>query len=83
MSYNFTQTRMGTVLPLLIGCTAPSPVETAEETTIIYDPALQKPKMDTVRRQVGTYSLKVSMTKIVRGSQTDRKNAIDDSKWVN
>ena len=66
-------------MPLLMGCTTPSPAETAENVTIIYDPILQKPVMDL--RMVGTYSLKCRTTS-VKPVRTDRKNEIDDTKYV-
>lgn len=70
-------------MPLLMGCTAPSPIETEDiEHKIIYDPMTQKVVMDM--REVGTYSLKVRSTaKRGTGSTTtDRKNEIDDRKYV-
>ena len=74
-------------MPLLMGCTNPSPIE--EETTIhndiLYDPLSQKVVLDM--RVVGTKCLKVSSTqyKAPNGSgkaKTDKKNEIDDSKHV-
>ena len=86
MLYNQTKTQSGAFMPLLMGCTAPSPVETEEQITIIYDPVSQKPLMDM--RTVGTRSLKVSVTRYKPAGHTgfscksDRKNEIDDSKSV-
>lgn len=84
-----TQTQMNQgsapILPLLMGCTKPQPIETLEhEEHIIYDPVMQIAQIDM--RTVGTYSLKTSNTGYYQGKvkhfKTDRKNEIDDSKNV-
>lgn len=84
MIYSQTRTQAGTVMPLLMGCTRPSPIETMDdEGKIIYDPMTQMSKMNM--RTVGTYSLKVHATKIPTGkcgNSSDKKNEIDDSKSV-
>lgn len=85
MIYNQTRTQAGTVMPLLMGCTRPSPIETMEDDVrIIYDPMTQRSIMNM--RYVGTYSLKVRSTHYKKGngnySMTDRKNEIDDQKNV-
>lgn len=81
MLYNQTRTSCGTVMPLLMGCTKPQPIETIEhEETIIYDPIMQIIPIDM--RVVGTYSLKNFNTKHGYGTKTDRKNEIDDQKNV-
>ncbi len=86
MIYNQTRTNCGTVMPLLMGCTKPRPIEVLQqEEPIIYDPIMQIIPIDL--RIVGTYSLKSSTTKYRNtsggtGIKTDRKNEIDDSKNV-
>lgn len=85
MLYNQTRTSYGTVMPLLMGCTKPQPIEVLEqEEPIVYDPVKQYVIYDM--RIVGTRSLKISSTRIKVGSgysmKTDRKNEIDDSKIV-
>ena len=86
MLYNQTRTSCGTVMPLLMGCTKPRPIEVLQqEEPIIYDPIMQIIPIDL--RIVGTYSLKSSTTKYRNtsggtGIKTDRKNEIDDSKNV-
>lgn len=86
MLYNQTRTSCGTVMPLLMGCTKPRPIEVLQqEEPIIYDPIMQIIPIDL--RIVGTYSLKSSTTKYRNtsggtGNKTDRKNEIDDSKNV-
>lgn len=65
------------ILPLLVGCTKPQPIETLEyDERVMYDPVTQIVPMDM--RIVGTYSLRIRAT----GTRTDRKNEIDDSKNV-
>lgn len=74
------------MMPLLMGCTKPRPIEVLQqEEPIIYDPIMQIIPIDL--RIVGTYSLKSSTTKYRNtsggtGNKTDRKNEIDDSKNV-
>ena len=92
MKYSNIKTSAGQVMPLLMGCTRPTSIETEEiEHKIIYDPITQKVVMDL--RVLGTRSLKVSTThkpniinnKRVPGSfhnVADKKNEIDDSKIV-
>ena len=84
MLYNQTKTTAGQVMPLLMGCTVPTPIEAEEiETKIIYDPLTQKVVMDM--RVVGTKSLKQTVTstgKMGTIKHTDKKNEIDDSKSV-
>lgn len=91
MMYSNKKTQAGQFMPLLMGCTAPSPIEVEEmEHKIIYDPVTQRVVMDM--RIVGTKSLKsigTKVQKIINGKKTgfmqtvgDRKNEIDDSKNV-
>lgn len=84
MHYNQTKTAAGQVMPLLMGCTIPTPIETeVEEHKVIYDPMTQKVVMDM--RVVGTKSLKQTVTstgKMGTIKHTDKKNEIDDSKSV-
>ena len=77
MIYN--QTRMnGVPMPLLMGCTKPTAIETVEcETKVMYDPVTQIAIVDC--QVVGTKSLKVYTT---AGGHQDRKNEIDDKKNV-
>ena len=85
MTYN--QTRMnGVPMPLLMGCTKPTAIETVEcETKVMYDPMSQIVPMDC--SVVGTKSLKTThfIAKNSAGgrvSKTDKKNEIDDRKNV-
>ena len=85
MTYN--QTRMnGVPMPLLMGCTKPTAIETVEcETKVIYNPVLQIVEIDC--GVVGTKSLKTThfVAKNSAGgrvSKTDNKNEIDDRKTV-
>lgn len=82
MLYNQTKTSCGTVMPLLMGCTKPQPIETAADTPQIYDPITQSVVYDM--RIIGTYSLKSVQTKVSPrgGTKGDNKNQIDDSKNV-
>lgn len=84
MIYSQTRTQAGTVMPLLMGCTRPSPIETmSDEGKIIYDPMTQMSEMNM--RVVGTKSLKVHPTKPTTkygGWGNDKKNEIDDQKNV-
>lgn len=85
MIYNQTKTRCGTVMPLLMGCTQPQPIEILPQgKPIVYDPVKQTVVYDM--RTDGTRSLKTSNTRIKVGSgysvKADRKNEIDDSKNV-
>lgn len=84
MLYNQTKTAAGQVMPLLMGCTPPTPIEAEEvEHKVIYDPITQKVVMDM--RVVGTRSLKQAVTstgKMGTIKHTDKKNEIDDSKSV-
>lgn len=84
---NYNQTRMnGVPMPLLMGCTKPTAIETVEcETKVIYDPVLQIVEIDC--GVVGTKSLKTThfVAKNSAGgrvSKTDNKNEIDDRKTV-
>lgn len=87
MIYSQTRTQAGTVMPLLMGCTRPSPIETmSDEGKIIYDPMTQMSEMNM--RTVGTYSLKVRTTHLPGSSKgsaginkNDKKNEIDDQKY--
>lgn len=78
MIYN--QTKMnGVPMPLLMGCTKPSAIETVEnETKILYDPVSQIMAIECL--QIGTRSLKNSNTRVGNHVKTDRKNEIDDKK---
>ena len=88
MIYN--QTRMnGIPMPLLMGCTKPSGIETAErETKVVYDPVSQIVEINC--GVVGTKSLKYSGTQVKSpsgkthgvSSIPDKKNEIDDKKNV-
>lgn len=83
MLYNQTKTAAGQVMPLLMGCTMPTPIEVETvEYKIVYDPMTQKVVMDL--RTIGTKCLKTSHTSTGRGTnlKTDKKNEIDDSKSV-
>ena len=86
MIYN--QTRMnGVPMPLLMGCTKPSAIETVEnETRVLYDPVSQT-VMVIDCRTVGTKSLRCSTTAFKNNlgqktSKTDKKNELDDQNSV-
>lgn len=83
MNYNSQKTSAGQVMPLLMGCTAPTPIEVETvEHKVIYDPNTQQVVMDL--RAVGTKSLKTEHTDTGRGTnkKIDKKNEIDDTKYV-
>lgn len=81
MLYNQTKTSCDTVMPLLMGCTRPQPIETAVDAPQIYDPITQSVVYDM--RIVGTYSLKIVQTRgSSGGTKGDKKNQIDDQKIV-
>lgn len=79
MYYNQTKMK-GISMPLLMGCTKPSVIETAEkETRVLYDPISQTVEVECL--QIGTRSLKTSSTHYGNNHcKTDRKNEIDDKK---
>ena len=78
MIYN--QTRMnGVPMPLLMGCTKPTAIETVEcETKVMYDPVTQTLAVECL--QIGTKSIKNSNTRVGNHVKTDKKNEIDDKK---
>lgn len=79
--YNKTRTNSGNVMPLLMGCTTPTPIEIDDaERKVIYDPFTQKVEMDM--RVVGTKCLKTKITHNPKthGNTGDQKNEIDDTK---
>lgn len=83
MIYNQTRTLAGQVMPLLMGCTKPSPIKVEPEAhNVIYDPMSQKVVLDL--RVVGTKSLKTRITHNPKtnGNTGDQKNEIDDQKQV-
>lgn len=77
-----TRRTQTSVLPILMGMTTPSPIQEADEVTIIYDEVHQ---VVYDMRTVGTKSLKSHFT-LAKGcvgtGKTDKKNEIDDSKTV-
>ncbi len=88
MIYSQTRTQVGTAMPLLMGCTRPSHIETMEDDIrIIYDPMTQRSKMN-MSRPVGTYSLRGRNTRVNDKTSIghhniyDKKNEIDDTKYV-
>ncbi len=79
--YNNTKTNAGQVMPLLMGCTVPTPIEMDEmEHKVIYDPITQQIIMDM--RVVGTRCLKTHITHNPKthGNTGDQKNEIDDTQ---
>lgn len=81
MTYNQTKSAAGQVMPLLMGCTMPEPIETEYfEHKIIYDPVTQKVNADLMA--LGTKCLKTCHTSTGRGTnlKIDKKNEIDDTK---
>lgn len=78
MIYNQTRTN-GIPMPLLMGCTKPTAIETVEnEARGMYDPVSQTVMIECL--QIGTRSLKNSNTRVGNHVKTDRKNEIDDKK---
>ena len=86
MAYNQSKTAAGQVMPLLMGCTMPTPIETeTAEHKVIYDPMTQRVVMDF--RIVGTKSLRTVSTGYItsaghKSTKSDRQNEIDDTKSV-
>lgn len=91
MSYNHIYTRSGVCMPLLMGCTFPEPLNHEEclDVKLLYNPTTQRSGLDL--RYLGTRCLKVSTTRKKNPNSsngkgfigvTDRKNEIDDQKWV-
>ena len=69
----------GIPMPLLMGGTKPTAIETVEnETRVMYDPVSQTVMIECL--QIGTRSLKNSNTRVGNHVKTDRKNEIDDKK---
>lgn len=81
--YNQTRTN-GIPMPLLMGFTPSTKIKEAEDISpLMYDPVTQTADMDM--REVGTKSLKLSQTKLNKptgGYVSDKKNEIDDRKYV-
>lgn len=70
----------GKVLPLLMTFTNPTPIEDYTPEVFNYD---EEKQISYEMRIVGTRSLRHSSTRVLhRGSKTDKKNEIDDSKSV-
>lgn len=82
MTYNQTKVN-GVAMPLLMGCTKPSAIENAEDDIVFkYDSITQVSNYECLR-PVGTKSLKTQMTHKGLGKwATDKKNEIDDKKYV-
>lgn len=82
MIYNQTKVN-GMSMPLLMGCTKPSAIEIAEEEIVFtYDSITQVSNYECLR-PVGTKSLKTQNTQKGIGKYaTDKKNEIDDKKYV-
>ena len=76
----YSQTKVnGNAMPFIMGCTRPSPIEAMEdEEKVIYDPMTQSTVVDM--RIIGTRSLKTTLPK--NKPTIDKKNEIDDSKYV-
>ena len=82
----FANTGNSPIMPLLMACMKPSRIleEEEERMPMMYDPATQRVELDM--RTIGTKSLKTHGTR-VKGktsvsNKQDRKNEIDDSKFV-
>jgi hypothetical protein len=70
--------RAGNVLPVLMSYTPSTRISEMEDKVPFYDDVRQIVEYDT--RTVGTYSLKSEWTAAKK--TFDKKNAIDDSKYV-
>lgn len=82
MTYNQAKVN-GMPMPLLMGCTKPSAIEIAEEEIVFtYDSITQVSNYECLR-PLGTKSLKTQNTHKGLGKfATDKKNEIDDKKYV-
>ena len=81
-NFEFNSMTTGNVMPLLMGFTPSTKIQ--EETnpvSFIYNDGQQIVMYDM--RIIGTRSLKTSWTKNGVSKVTDRKNEIDDQKYVN
>lgn len=80
--YNTQRNETGNCLPLMMGFTIPSPIETGETGDVtMYDPISQSTMMDM--RIIGTYSLKSKATFTPQHQvRSDQSNSIDDQKQV-
>ena len=83
----YSQTRInGNVMPFIMGCTKPAQIEVmGDDDRIIYDPYTQSTIVNM--RTIGTRCLKSSSTRKRNSaggnySASDKKNEIDDSKYV-
>lgn len=76
----YSQARInGNVMPFIMGCTRPSSIETMDDfENVIYDPMTQSTIVNM--RTIGTRSLKTTFPK--NKPKVDKKNEIDDSKYV-
>ena len=77
------QNESGNVMPLLVYYTHATPIEEAEDVKIPYNDVLQITEVEM--RQIGTKCLKSSSTRVrvkPQAYRTDKKNEIDDSKYV-
>lgn len=73
----------GRVMPLLMNYTPSTRIEEMNEVKIVYNDKLQITEYEA--RMIGTKCLKTSTTWIKKTAgvnKTDRKNEIDDQKWV-
>lgn len=86
MIYNQVEQANDVIMPFLMGCTRPDIIQTEPKNEkFTYDPCSQKGVygIDSALRRVGTYSLKNNQTLLGGGrAKLDKKNEIDDSKWV-
>jgi hypothetical protein len=79
--YNQPNTSNGIPMPLLMAYMTATAIQEADPAApVMYDPVSQTIQYDA--RQVGTRSLKTHNTKKNGGFSVDRKNEIDDSKFV-
>lgn len=86
MIYNQKRQGNDVIMPFLMGCTKPDKIQIeSRNDKYTYDPRSQKGvyDIDSALRRVGTYSLKNNQTLLGGGkAKLDKKNEIDDSKWV-
>jgi hypothetical protein len=78
---NLNMQHYGSVMPLLMNYTPSTRIEESDASQLLsYDYLKQIVPIEA--RRIGTKSLRVSGTKVSNGSKTDKKNEIDDEKYV-
>ena len=77
--YNQVSQSTGACMPLIMGYTQPEKIQEAEnDEPVVYDQ--KKQTVVIILKLVGTKCLRMSTTKVGKGSKVDKKNEIDDMK---